>query len=300
MKTPTVLKTCGFLAAASFLGFSSVRADEQPASETSIQGEIADGTPPPASPPPETPDFAVESEIVFPLKVDEPPELPGVPGVKGIADAVVQLVEDPGLPDPLPSGDEETPQSGTPGDPPPAGQNEDDSSLLYVSATVFNHSWTLVTCNTGEPGATAVLAWSNLDFNHFGGFTAYQVKGPDDQVRHYNLILSLDNVATPPTTEIAGQTGVPLDLLPVAGALPAFVTAEGGEANTAGLVAIRDMHELYKTEGTRMATACESRRVAETARRADLLANPPVLQGTTLRFWSRTPGLEASGNGGGE
>jgi hypothetical protein len=47
------------------------------------------------------------------------------------------------------------------------------------------------------------------------------------------------------------------------------------------------MHDLYRVEGARMAAACQARAIAYEARKAYLLANPPVPKDVTIRFWKR-------------
>ncbi|MCU0779672.1 MAG: hypothetical protein MUF04_01065, partial [Akkermansiaceae bacterium] len=45
---------------------------------------------------------------------------------------------------------------------------------LFLSATVFDHQWTLLRWWAGNAPARAFAAWSNVDFNHFTGVGGFE------------------------------------------------------------------------------------------------------------------------------
>jgi hypothetical protein len=62
---------------------------------------------------------------------------------------------------------------------------------------------------------------------------------------------------------------------------------EGDTTDKECMDLFQGMHDLYRVEGARMAAACQAREIAYEARRAYLLANPPVPKDVTIRFWKR-------------
>ena len=70
--------------------------------EVSIPGPLSDGKPPQPTPKPEPIDFEVLTSHTQRMDVTEAPEMPGLPPVKGTINVTVQMVRDPGLPDPPP------------------------------------------------------------------------------------------------------------------------------------------------------------------------------------------------------
>lgn len=259
--------------------------------ETHIMGGISDGTPSVPAPKPALPDFRVKGTVVRQFDVVEAPPMVGLPPVAGTITATVHLVEDPGLPDPPPP-------------PPPLAVDDPtvqarlakmtreypDIQLLFLSATVYDHSRTLLRCYPSGNGKREVTAWSNLDFNHFSGFCTFQVKGGDGEVRSYGLIMGLGNEDTERSAKLRTEHGIEYDA-PEIPALPddkpAYVIEEDSpDPEAAGI--IDDLHELYRVEGTRMAVAYQARIKAEEARRAYLLANPPKPKDVTIHFWERS------------
>lgn len=112
---------------------------------TGIHGPIADGQPTEPAPIPEPIEFTVKSTVTQQIFVEESPELTGLPPVRGIINATVQLVEDPGLIDPPP------PLPALPPDDPAVlarleelRQQYQGTELVFVSAEVIDHEKTLL------------------------------------------------------------------------------------------------------------------------------------------------------------
>jgi hypothetical protein len=162
--------------------------------------------------------------------------------------------------------------------------------LVFVSATVYDHSRTLLRCHPNGNVKKEITVWSNLDFNHFSGFSAFEVKAADGKVRRYDLLLmGIGNEDTQRRAALLEKHGMEYDM-PEIPALPddkpAYVIEDA--APDAGAVQlVEDLHELYRSEGTRMEAAYHARIKAEAEQRAYYLANPPVPKDVTMNFWER-------------
>jgi hypothetical protein len=192
-------------------------------------------------------------------------------------------VEDPGLPDPPP------PLIAVPVEEPavadgPAELSEPgpDCQLIFVSATVYDHARTYVRCGLGY--GKEIAGWSNIDFNHFCGVGTYQVKGSDGKLRQYGLMMGIgDEQTTGSSDELTPVPALPV--LTTSG--PAFVITGGDTTDKESMDLSQGMHDLYRVEGARMAAAYQAREIAYEARKAYLLANPPVPKDVMIRFWKR-------------
>lgn len=219
--------------------------------------------------------------------------MPGLPPVQGTITATVHLVEDPGLvdaPPPLPP---------VPVDDPLVRQRLADlagkyqeSQLVFVSATVYDHSRTWLRCYPGGNARKEISAWSNLDFNHFSGFGTFEAKDADGTVRQYHLLMGIGGETMANAAEharILAEHGIdhqPPVLPELPDGPPAYVI-ESDSPEPEGLKLLEDLHQLYRDEGPRMAAAYQARIAAEAKRRAYLLANPPSPKDVTMNFWER-------------
>ena len=263
--------------------------------EAAITGSISEGKPGLPPPPREPIPFTVEKSVTRQVFVEESPEMPGLPTPKGTINMTFQLVKDPGLTDPLP------PLPALPPDDPAVlarlaelrGKYR-ETELVFVSATVYNHSRTYLRCYpSGGGGRKEICGWSNLDFNHFCGFATYQVKGADGDIRQYGLMMGLGNEDTQQRTEWLAKhdreykTPEIPKLPDLADGGPAFLVTEGDTTDREAMELIEGMHNLYRVEGQRMEDAYHARIKAYEERKAFLLANPPVPKDVTIRFWKR-------------
>lgn len=290
-----------FMVLAAFATVASVRSQEdqsivppEPAAPpaaspaTGIIGHLADGSPSLPAPKIALPPFQVQSTVVRLIDVVEPPPLPGLPPVTGTITQTVQLVADPGLPDPHPPAPV-MPRDNFAGIP----QTRVGMQTVSLSATVYDHCRTFVRWNPSEKLGDEVTGWSNLDFNHFSGLFHYQVKGRDGEVRQYVLMMGIDNTDTLRTSESFQRAGKTYhapehpELPDLATNGPAFVFTEGDTADDERRYAIEDMHELYRVEGARMAAAYQARIKAYEERKAFLLAHPPKPADVNVSFWKR-------------
>jgi hypothetical protein len=262
--------------------------------EAEITGEISDGKPSGPAPQPEPINLEVIQSHTKRIHVVESPEMPGVPAPAGTINFTTNLVKDPGLPDPPPP----LPQL-EPDDPAVQARIAElmekyhETQLVFVSATVYDHSRTYLRCYPSGNGRKGISAWSNLDFNHFSGFGTYQVKGRDGEMRQYGLLMGLGNMNIRQMSEWLAEHDreykipeIPkLPDLAVSG--PAFVIVEGDTTDKEAVELVEGMHNLYKAEGARMEDAYHARIKAYEARKAYLLAHPPKPKDVTT--WITQP-----------
>lgn len=269
--------------------------DVATATEARIPGPISDGTPALPVPKPEPIPFEVIRSHTKRVHVVEAPEMPGVPAPEGMINLTVQLVKDPGLPDPPP------PLPVLPPDDPAVlarmaelTEQYRETQLVFVSATVYDHSRTFLRCYPGGGGGRKeISAWSNLNFNYFTGFATFQFKGTDGEIRQYGFLMGLGNEDTQQRIEWLAEhdreyEAPEIPTLPdLATGGPAFIITQIDPADQEAAELIEGMHKLYRVEGARMEKAYHGRIKAYADRKAYLLANPPKPEDVTIRVWKR-------------
>ena len=253
-----------------------------------IPGKISDGTPSPPSPPPVLPDFKVKSTVVRAMDVAEAPPMSGLPPVEGTITVTAHLVEDPKLPDPPPPPVLADVSKVNSYFEKPEAESE-WSGFAFISATVYDHSRTLLRCHPCGNVKKEITVWSNLDFNHFTGFSTFEVKASDGKLRHYDLMMAVGDENTQQRAELLAKHDVEYDL-PEIPALPdgkpAYVI-QGAAPDGGAVQLVNDLHELYRCEGPRMEAAYHARIKAEAEQRAYYLAHPPKPKNVTVNFWER-------------
>ena len=279
-----------------FLGliFPLLGQEVVPKWDVEIPAPLTDGIPTEPVPEPEPIDFEVQRSLTKRVNVVESPEMPGLPPITGTISVTVQLVKDPGLPDPPPP----LPAS-LPDDPAVIARMAElrekyrATKLVFLSATVYNHNRTFLRIYPNGRDGGIVTAWSNLDFNHFCSFSTYQVKAAeDDTLYRFGLLMGIGCTDTKRWAELAAEKGyeykapeIPqMPDLAVGG--PAFVVVEG-DAESPAMDTLEQIHDLYRKEGARMEAAYHARIKACEERKAYLLANPPKPKDVTVRFWKR-------------
>ncbi len=278
------------------VGLFPLHAQEQiaPKWDVEIPGPLSDGKSSEPAPKPEPIDFKVLTSQTQRMEVTEAPEMPDLPPIEGTIKVTVQMVADPGLPDPPPPLPELSPD-----DPAVIAQmqefqkNYQRTDILFLSASVYDHSRTLLTIYPNGRVEGKITAWSNIDFNHFCGFSLFRVKSPDGRIQDIGLLMGIGNTDTYQTRKrLARQKQghyqepeIPeMPDLAVGG--PSFVVIEGQKEGEA-MTTLIQTHELYRKEGTRMEEAYHAREKAYAERHAYLLANPPKPEDIVIRFWQR-------------
>jgi hypothetical protein len=267
--------------------------------DVEIPERITDGTPSKPAPEPEPIDLKVLSSRSTRMDVTEAPEMAGLPPITGTVNVTVQVVKDPNLPDPPP------PLPALPPDDPAViarlaelKEKYRGTELVFLSATVYDHNRTFLRIYPNGRVGDAVTAWSNLDFNHFSGFSTYRVKDAEDGTHYdFGLLMGIGGIDTRRWKEIAeardieykGPEVPEIPKIPdLADGGPAFVVLEGDKRSPA-MATLEQIHDLYRKEGARMEEAYHAREKAHAERKAYLLANPPKPKDIVIKFWERDP-----------
>jgi hypothetical protein len=263
----------------------SASAQDQP----SIEGAVADGTPPPP----------VEKKAWPAVEVREVHER-----VLSDRKVTLQRIKNPGLPDPTPLAP-----------PPPLTEAElpvlrespewkamvakhQESRLLFISATVYDHQKTLVRWYGNGSPMKSFAAWSNIDFNHFSGMGGFKSGGIS-----YHFMMGVgnhDTVRWRARLEEAGREYEEPQAPELPVGEPGFVLVEGDPNDAEGLAPIRGLHELYKTEAARLAAAYAGRERARAEQEAYLKAHPPVPEDIVINYWKVQPKRQIGVKKGGD
>lgn len=265
---------------------------------------IADGTPLKPAVKPEPIAFRALESRTTKMDVVKAPPMPGLPPVTGRINVTVRMVEDPGLPEPpkpLPEID--------PDDPAVIARMEElrehyqGTSLIFLSASVYDHKRTLMRIHPNGDVGNEVTAWSNLDLNHLTGFSTYQVNDAVDGTPfYYSFIMGIGNENPEMLAKLSSEKGweyeapVIPELPDVEKGGPAFVVMEG-KADSPAMATLEQIHDLYRKEGKRMEAAFHAREKAYAERKAYFLANPPVPEDVTISFWQRSPSNKTRSEG---
>ena len=265
--------------------------------DVEIPVPITDGTPSQPALKPEPIDFKVLNSRTSRMDVTEAPEMADLPPITGTINVTVQAVQDPNLVDPP------APLPALPPDDPAViarlaelKEKYRGTELVFLSATVYDHNRTLLRIYPNGRVGDAVTAWSNLNFNHFSGFSTYRVKDAQDGTLYdFGLLMGIGGIDTRRWKEIAEARGIEykgpkvpeIPKIPdLADAGPAFFLVEGGKQSPA-MDTLEQIHDLYRKEGARMEEAYYAREKAHAERKAYLLANPPKPNDVKIQFWKR-------------
>ncbi|BCU78561.1 hypothetical protein [Luteolibacter sp. LG18] len=277
-----ILPAAALISSAQFLFAEETAAPaEQPAE---IITPIADGTPPPPAPPPETLDFVVKSTVSRQVDVVEAPPMPGLPPVEGRISVTTRKVENPRLPDlppPLPPVDVNDPAvQARMAELRERFQGQEKPVIALISATwyvrekVSRISWWV----DGEQ----MSCMSRLNMLHFGGFGEFKVGE-----RRYALVMGLGSEDTNRLAQLAqskGRAFVPPDL-PAIPEGEDFIVTKGNASDVQKMQLLRDLHSLAATEGPRMEEAYVAREQANKDREAYLRAHPPKPKDVMIHYW---------------
>ncbi|MGJ8633142.1 MAG: hypothetical protein ACSHX7_04420 [Luteolibacter sp.] len=240
-------------------------------------------------------DFKLISSQTKKVDVLRVPEMHDLPPITGRINVTVRMVQDPELPEPV-----EPLSALDPDDPAVVAQMDElreeyqGASLVFISASVYDHERTLLRIHTNSKTGGEVTAWSNLDFNHFSGFSTYRVKdGVDGRFYDYGILMGLGNEETHAMAEIDSRSDMKYKVpriakLPdLAESGPSFKVMKG-KADSPAMAALEQIHDLYRKEGKKMEAAFYAREKARAERKAYLLANPPKPDDVTISFWKKS------------
>jgi hypothetical protein len=238
-------------------------------SPVTIVGELADGTPAVPAPKPELPEVEIrESKVV---------QLPD-------RQVTIHRIADPGLPDPRPKIPEQQEMSAEEIE---AFRNSPEvqqwleqaakTTHLFISATVVDDRATFL--RWWHDGAE-YQAWSNSDWKVLTGFAECQ-KGDK---RFVSLLMAgrLSSANLPADSPYR----IPADLPAEPGT---YRITQGDLSNVEAYEGITALHELYRSDYTRLKHAYDLREQRRKEREAALRANPPVPEDIVLHYWKVQP-----------
>ncbi|NJM37543.1 MAG: hypothetical protein HC845_06580 [Akkermansiaceae bacterium] len=265
--------------------------DQSNPAETAVIGRVADEESSPLAAEVERPKFEVRNTITQKIMREEARQAEGVQPVRKEVTATVHVVSDPKLADPAP------PLPALPIDDSAVIARIDEMrakakerEIVFVSATVYDHEYTLLRWWSNGRVGTQMTAWSNVDFNHLCGFSDYMHQG-----RTFSLVMGISNEMTPVGERAAEKRSLTRQspVIPkFPSDQPAFIVTEGDSSDPKVMQSITGLHELYQKEGPRLRAAYEAREKARSDRDAYLRKNPPQPQDVTLHFWRRDQSVE--------
>ena len=162
---------------------------------------------------------------------------------------------------------------------------KESGGFFTVSATVYDHKATYVEWWNGDE---KFAAWSNVDWNHLGGFHEFEGRG-----KRFSFMLFSGNtsMASLKRDMASGYR----DMLPVIPKLPSLTTrgasymvVKGDEKNDETMEFIEAIHDLYAAEKVMLKKAYEERLKnwgISTARQKELKDNPPPKKDETINYW---------------
>jgi len=156
------------------------------------------------------------------------------------------------------------------------------SFLMMLSATVYPGPFTYLrwTHNSVDGTATEYSGWSNIDFNHLTGITSFLAT--DGEAHSFVMGIGTEQEVAENAPDFTTNA-------------PTFIPDQANIPAEA-MVTIDSLHQLYAIEGEKLAAAHAGRVIAEAAREAELLANPPQLQDLIIRYRiAETPLTDAEG-----
>jgi hypothetical protein len=159
--------------------------------------------------------------------------------------------------------------------------------FVMVSATIYDHKATHVRWwHEGE----AFEAWSNVDWNHLGGFIGFEARN-----KRYEMMLVSGN-ASSQVLQQQNKQGYRITV-PQIPALPnleekgaSYTIIKGDESNEQAMEFIEAIHDLYAAEKPRLIAAFNEREknhVIWMRKREALRNNPPPKPDLTINFWKR-------------
>lgn len=243
------------------------------AQEAHITGGIYDGKPSPPAPPKERPTFDIQwSKVQYKngrkvtINRVSPPEIKPAVKTSLSSQQVAQSSVD------LENRIKDIKESG---------------GLFMVSATIYDHKITHVKwSHEGEH----FECWSNVDWNHLGGFIGFEARN-----KRYEMMLFSGNSSTQSLkrqNEQGYAVTIPeipkLPRLDLRGA--SYRVTKGDETNDKAMEFIEAIHDLYAAEQQRLVVAYQEREKNHAIwrkKQEELRDNPPPKPDLTINFWKR-------------
>lgn len=240
---------------------------------------------------PEPIQFRALSSSTSQFQVTEAPEMSDLPPIKGTINVTVQRVADPGLPDPP------APLLALPLDDPRviAGMKEfrdhsHNRKFVFLSATVYDHSRTLLKIYPNGKPESWISAWSNVDFSHFSACPRYRIKLENGEIIDCDLMMGISRIDTYQLRKLLARQKkayispeIP-EMPDLAARGPTFIVNGGNEKGEA-METLQQLHKLYRQDGVKMEEIVHAREKSHAERHAFLLANPPKPKDLVINYW---------------
>ena len=164
--------------------------------------------------------------------------------------------------------------------------------VIAVSSTIYGKGINKLTRITLHYEKNNYYAWSNIDFRHLQGISAYKANG-----REYFILLGMglarDDQGEVMNIEDAYKMGCPRQLAPSENNT-GFIYTGDSERNKdpKALLAreiLEDMHTLYRMEKANLRQAYHQYVKNQAQHAAELKANPPKKKDVTIRYWELSP-----------
>lgn len=157
--------------------------------------------------------------------------------------------------------------------------------LAMLSVTVYDHQISYVQWWYKNE---KFEAWSNVDFNHLGGFSQFQGRG-----RKYSFMMGIGNSSMERLKENAIQYleviryQMPENLPTLGEWGPGYMLVSGDESNDEAMRVMDALHDLYDNDTLRLKAAYEKREKNRVLREEELRRNPPVKENVNIYMWKK-------------
>ena len=238
-------------------------------SEAEILGILSDGRPAPPPEPLELPDFKIKRVKSYPQSdhrmIFHKVEKPNLPQVKTVQPQMLEEEIEAFF-----ESEEFLRMK--------KEAAESSAKFAAVSATVFDGEKTYLRWwYEGQ----SFEAWSNLDFNHLGGFHEFTGRG-----KRYTFFMGIGNVDTKNSVRKIDYPQSPkLPALSRRG--PSYLLIEGDETNEDALAFMDVLHDLYEKDSDRLKKAHGERVRNRQIREEKLRKNPPQKEASKFYFWKK-------------
>lgn len=254
----------------------AVHAQDQPVQTTRVIGEVADGSPSPPAPPKVLPEFTINWSTVHQKKDHRVV----INKVQAPAPVVIRTSE--------PLSEEEIARRAAELERSISAARE-SGGIFTVSATIYDHKTTYVRWWNDK---NEYACFSNVDWNHLGGFHEFEGRG-----KRYNMFLFTGNLTMEQLRkerEAGYRTTLPeipkLPLLAEKG--PSYMVVRGDEENDAAMEFIEAIHDLYaehREELARKRLEREKNHQLYLKKQQELRDNPPPKPDIIINYWKNDP-----------
>jgi len=259
-----------------FFGITAAHSQESPDSTAKVIGGVSDASPSPAEPAKVLPEYKVHWSTVRQKRdhkvIINKVEAPAVAVRQSVKELSQEEIE---------SQNERVLKW--------ISEIKESGGFFTVSATIYDHKATYVEWWNGDE---KFAAWSNVDWNHLGGFHEFEGRG-----KRFSFMLFSGNTSMASLKrDMASDYR---DTLPVIPKLPSLTTSgasymvvKGDEKNDAAMEFIEAIHDLYAAEKVMLKTAYQERLKnwkISAARQKELKDNPPPKKDETINYWEIKP-----------